>query len=495
MRLLLLFVSVLFALTGPVESTRELEGRLYDLAEDPDPRVRFQLAFTLGELSGRSKIESLKKIALQDCADYWVRTAILSSVNEDAIRLFEALLLETDSEEIDRCGDFMGELAKVLGTRGEPDEIAVAMTGITEVRPNLAPRTVTSILSGLAEGFELGGKTKIALPGAEDALVGLLNDTNTEVRSAAERLSGFIDREAILQSEASVAEAIRLALDADRAMDDRKRALQNLKTAQLDAATFDLTGLLEARQPDDLAVLGLEALNSLSDDEFVKVTVGGFQAMSPAVKEHALDSLFARTGRLLGLLRSIDSGEMDKLSISRERRPQLLLSPNKEVSDLAALIYGDLDTEEDLTLFEKYRPAIDLPGDPEKGHATYRARCVFCHKVGEEGVNLGPDWSSVQNNTRDALLINILYPNRDIDPGFLNYVVETTDGELLTGILVSSGESSVTLRRAGGEEDTVLRKNIGSMKNTELSIMPVGLEAGLSAEDMADLLAFIQSIR
>ena len=62
---------------------------------------------------------------------------------------------------------------------------------------------------------------------------------------------------------------------------------------------------------------------------------------------------------------------------------------------------------------------------------------------------LGPDWTSIQDNTPETLLINILDPNRTRKPGYTAYVIETTGGRVVTGIIAASNSSSITLRTAG----------------------------------------------
>ncbi len=77
----------------------------------------------------------------------------------------------------------------------------------------------------------------------------------------------------------------------------------------------------------------------------------------------------------------------------------------------------------------------------------------------------------------------------------LNYVVINDDGLTLTGMIESETATSVTLRRAEGESDTILRTNIDEMVNTGLSIMPEGLEEKVSQEAMADLIAYLMSLQ
>ena len=88
----------------------------------------------------------------------------------------------------------------------------------------------------------------------------------------------------------------------------------------------------------------------------------------------------------------------------------------------------------------------------------------------------------------------VLDPNRDVLPQYLNYVVVTDDGLSLTGMIHSETATSITLRRAEGESDSVLRTRIDEMVNSGLSVMPEGLEEQLDKQAMADVIAYLMSL-
>ena len=116
---------------------------------------------------------------------------------------------------------------------------------------------------------------------------------------------------------------------------------------------------------------------------------------------------------------------------------------------------------------------------------------MSCHRLGGEGVRVGPDLDAIRGKERRALLTDLLGPNRAMDPSYQVYVARTTSGESVNGIVVADGPAGVTLRRAGGEETTLPRREIAELKAWPASLMPEGLELNLSARDFADLLAYL----
>ena len=109
-----------------------------------------------------------------------------------------------------------------------------------------------------------------------------------------------------------------------------------------------------------------------------------------------------------------------------------------------------------------------------------------------QGVPHPPDLATVKERIADALLEQILDPNREVNPVYINYTLATTDGRVLTGIISGESATSVTLKRAEGAGETVLRANIEELVSTGLSIMPEGVEKDVTPEQMVDLIALLR---
>jgi putative heme-binding domain-containing protein len=88
----------------------------------------------------------------------------------------------------------------------------------------------------------------------------------------------------------------------------------------------------------------------------------------------------------------------------------------------------------------------------------------------------------------------VLDPNREVASNYVNYNVALDDGRVVSGIIASETASALTLKRAEGVTDVVPRSQIEAVTSTGLSLMPDGLEKGLTAQDFADLIAFVKSI-
>jgi len=95
----------------------------------------------------------------------------------------------------------------------------------------------------------------------------------------------------------------------------------------------------------------------------------------------------------------------------------------------------------------------------------------------------------------EDLLSNILDPNMAINPAYVTYNCETVSGELESGLLQSESPEAITLLQAAEKKVVIARVNIKRLQSSSLSLMPEGLEAGLTPADLRDLIAFVQESR
>jgi putative heme-binding domain-containing protein len=120
---------------------------------------------------------------------------------------------------------------------------------------------------------------------------------------------------------------------------------------------------------------------------------------------------------------------------------------------------------------------------------------VQCHTVQGVGRAVGPELVGVRKRERAALLEDVLNPNAALAPPYINYVVATKSGSVLSGIIANESATSITLRRAEGAEDTLLREEIDEIHSTGKSLMPEGLEKDLSRQELADIIEYLKQIQ
>ena len=123
-------------------------------------------------------------------------------------------------------------------------------------------------------------------------------------------------------------------------------------------------------------------------------------------------------------------------------------------------------------------------------------QCRNCHRIAKQGKSVGPDLDGIaKKNDRKALLDSILQPSRKIDPKFRAYLLETAQGRVHTGLLVSKSDEQVVLQDATGKEIRVATDDVDMLIAQPKSLMPELLTKDMTAQQLADLLAFLESLK
>ena len=138
---------------------------------------------------------------------------------------------------------------------------------------------------------------------------------------------------------------------------------------------------------------------------------------------------------------------------------------------------------------------LPATGDAVRGRAVFEKTCAKCHLLDGIGHAVGHDLASQAHHSVEDLLSNILDPNMAINPAYVAYSVETVTDELETGLLQSETADAVQLLQAEGKQVIIPRAQIKRLASSGVSLMPEGLEAGLTPENLRDLIALIQLAR
>lgn len=138
---------------------------------------------------------------------------------------------------------------------------------------------------------------------------------------------------------------------------------------------------------------------------------------------------------------------------------------------------------------------LSLQGNAERGAKLFwssTVNCGTCHKIGEQGKPVGPDLSTIGKlRSREDLLTSILEPSRRIEPKYASYIVHTSDGRSVTGVLVKRDAKELVLRDAQAQEIVLAAKNVEEALPSRTSLMPEGQLAGLTVQEAADLLEYV----
>jgi putative membrane-bound dehydrogenase-like protein len=435
----------------------DVQERLVALAGDPDVRVRFQAALSLGEWNSDAILKPLARIANANSQDRWTRLAVASSVGNRSGALIP--LVEDPA--------MVRDLATIVGSRRDGAEVAQLLGGL-EGQPG-ARRTAA--LNGLAEGMARRGT------------------------SLGSFLGSLPDEKAKSTGLALLGQAAELAIDGARPVPERLDALRLLIHVPWEAAEPPLRKLLEETQPQELRIAAVGAASAHKRPEVAGVLLAYLKKAMPALRREILEAVSRQPERLQVLLGEIEAKRLSGGDLGIPLVRQLVGHPNADLRSRAQVLLKDWLPEDRQVIIDRYKPSVEKDGDPKKGREIFRKNCTACHRIGDLGNVVGPDISDTLSKKKEQLLVDILDPSRVIDNNYVNYIVRTKSGAVLSGIISDQNASSLTLRRGEGQQDVVLRADIEEMKSGGTSLMPDGLEKNVSIEDMADLLTFLKGWR
>jgi putative heme-binding domain-containing protein len=251
--------------------------------------------------------------------------------------------------------------------------------------------------------------------------------------------------------------------------------------------------LITPDQPSELQLAALEALSSYREPAVADMLIDAWPKMTPALRDKATTILLSRTDRIAKLLDAIETKKITPAQLSVAAKATLGRQKTPALAERIAKLIGEGGSSNRKEVIAKYEPVMSMKGDATRGVKVYETACMVCHKFADKGNDVGPHLGTIKAWTAEQLVTNILDPNREVSPNFALYLVETNDGRTLSGLITSETAGNLTLKRADGGTDTVLRSEIKSLTSPGISLMPEGLEAALTPQQMADLIAYLKA--
>lgn len=442
---------------------------LWELRRDMDVGVRYQLAYSLGRIdTSRQTAAVYVQLALKDAADPLWRVAILAGVTVQACPPIFAELCDARDFRRTPHGQMMlaewGELLAADASGAYAETLLKAISAVATPEPALA-RSLLRALNARGSTLTLAylAHPNVA-PGA---------------KILTQRLLG---------------EAVTTARDPRKPVAERVLAIRDLQLLPFAEVLPILTETLTANQPPAVQVATLEALGKFGDDRVPKLILDAWSALSPTVRPTATEVFFSRGQWVQAFLDAVEAKTIARADVDPVRVALLQKSPVRNVSARALKLFA-VPAGDRQKVYEQYRPALEMKGDVVKGKALFKTNCAACHKLEGVGEELGADLKAVRDRGLEGVLLNILDPNREVKPQYLVYTAELKSGRQLSGLITAETVTSITLRKADGRSETITRGDLESLKSSGLSFMPEGLEKQLDHQAMADLLAYLNSIK
>lgn len=444
----------------------ESRERLFHLANDEDVRVRYQVAFSLGELSGPLQAETIARLVVSDGADQWMRLALLSSTLNTAGDVFHRLVANSESRNKPHVGRSLTTLAQQIGRAGQSRQVALVLKSL-----DLIPESEAALKSAI-------------------------------VKATVEKLTGKQRDQFLAASSGNAASVLKQLLtgarqraaNADLPIDERIAAIRDLQLASWKDTAAVWDDLVSLQQPPAVRSAVLTTLGGFETSAAGDFMIEQWSGFSPALRRQAAEVLLSRRQWVDQLLDAVEKKTINQADLGPARIALLKQHPDEAIRKRVTSIFAGSGLQRRQAVVDAYRPALKLAGNVDRGRLVFRKNCTACHKLEGEGKVIGADLKGIRQRGLASIMLNVLDPNREVKPKFVSYVLLTESGRVYTGMILSENANSVTIQQPDGKQVTVQRSEIEALRSTALSFMPEGLEKEIDQQAMADLLEYLNTV-
>ncbi len=380
-----------------------------------------------------------------------------------------------------RAGEFLGHVAQYLPV-AQIGELALVVEKL-----RAAPFAQQF---ALADGLSRAArKRKLTLPKSADAWMQRTLFAGLESTAAAEQ-----DRAIAALHDSEDAEKFAPL----RRLIDRVPRIAGSRRAAALAALANLPGVAEvlARAVADGtdSTLALKAAGLISTRGDIALATAALPAASGSVTPVLARGLAGSDAGFGELLALIDQGKVAPAVLRNASVSELANQRAQALRDRAASLTKNLppdDARLEALITLRVTTFRNRKNDAKHGGEIFRANCIACHKFRDEGASLAPNLDGIGARGAERLAEDILDPSRNVDAAFRQTIIETKDGRTLAGINLRETADSLSVTDAASQILTVPRAEMKSQLTSGQSLMPGGLDAIISENDFADLLAYL----
>jgi putative membrane-bound dehydrogenase-like protein len=454
----------------------------YLKSSDGQLRVAALRALAIGKLDHETAVALVA--AWPQFEDDFQRSAAVAAAANDPAAVIGAALDHPDPTSL-------SPLVNVL-----VQNIDAAAAGRLVIALADKPASVNGLKRGIFAGIARSLKDAPAMSPELSAALGKLLDS--AVADAALPLAARWDKSGVLKAQVAKLSSELLARVADTKAGDNAR----LSAAQ---SLIALRNTNPAILPTIIAQLGKDgsadfkralvtALGETDDAAVGPALSKAFGTLPDDVRLAAFDAVLKRADWTNAFLDAIEAKQVDIATLGPANAFRLRAHPDKAVAKRASGVLDKLNplAKAKKEAIAKILPVAEQKGDAEHGKQLFTTTCAICHNFHGAGADIGPGLTGMGAHGAEDLLVAIVDPNAEVDPSFVQWNIETKDGQAYAGVIASENPATITLKSLAGVQQ-VKKADIKSRVNTGRSLMPEGFE-GLGAEALRDIITYFQSV-
>ena len=192
------------------------------------------------------------------------------------------------------------------------------------------------------------------------------------------------------------------------------------------------------------------------------------------------------------VLGSIAEGKFPKRLVDEAKR-LLLQSENEQIKLQASSVFTDNNPEKNSYSIETIR---GLKASSIRGKQLFEKSCAVCHRVATMGKDIGPELTRIGGKyDQERLVQAITEPSAGIVFGYESWTINTSDGLSYYGFMLGEGADAVVVKDLSGVKHTIPVKKIKTRMKSPKSIMPDAAAFGYNEQDLADLSAYLLTLK
>jgi putative membrane-bound dehydrogenase-like protein len=451
-----------------LDSSPDLLEKVLSLVTDRELVVQLQLALTLGETDDPRATAGIAEILIHNADQRDIVDAALTSMGTRAGAVLPLLLADEKWMAREQAPRVVSAIVGQIVRQRHGDDIGLLVEALNSRNESAGGHGAFVLLKALSK-----------LPA--DVLAGGDSSQLAELQELRKSAAASL-----------VSDARKLLEQESGPLDARVAAIENLEFDTFANQRELLERLLSPQEPAEIHSAVLATCASFDAPEVAETVLSQWDQFAPTQRVEATELLLRRKEWALALLQYLKDEKVAITTLDPGHIGRLQNYPDEKARKLALELGGKNIAADRQKVFADYRDVALAGGDAAKGKAVFEKNCASCHKLGDVGQEIGPNLVSMINRGAESVLFNILAPNGEVDPRFLEYSVYTADGQVLSGVIAGQTSTAVTLRAADNKLTTVLRVDIEEMPTTGRSLMPEGFEKLIDKPSMADLMTFLQ---
>jgi putative membrane-bound dehydrogenase-like protein len=469
-----------------------IQARLTELARrETSGTVRSQLACTCKRLPARDALPIVRELLqhAEDVEDPHIPLLLWWAVEDKAASGRELVLHLLDSPAAWQNPLLRRFIVERLSRRymaagTETDLLTCAR--LLALAPG--PAETDLIIRGMEKALE--GRRLKAVP---DALTRQL----ARLWGAPEPSLAFISLGLRLNDGKAYDRALHLVLDSKLSAQDRSFLIEALGQIGDPRCVPTLLKLLADAEPSAIRMAVMSALQPFPDRTIQQAVLAAYPRMSSTLRGRAQTLLCSRPASTRAFLTAVDRGTINPKEVPFDQVRRILLHNDREVQRLVEKHWGKIGQApagERRARINSVKHMLGTgKGDPRLGKQLFQTKCATCHTLFGEGAKIGPDLTGTDRRDQDFLVTSVVDPSAVIRNEYVAYVVATTNGRVLSGLVADATPQTVTLVDAKNERTTLSRQDIEEMKPSPQSLMPEKLLDDLDEQQIRDLFAYLQS--